>query len=58
MEFPERITVEVVPSAELSRLRAELQEAEQRSMDRFVSLRKLYIELLELCHDLKNYMEV
>lgn len=58
MEFPERIIVEVVPSTELERLRAEVAEAEQRSMDRFVSLRKLYIELLELCHDLKNYMEV
>lgn len=58
MEFPEKLTIELLPSAELAKLRAELAQVEQRSIERFNSLRKLYMELLELCHELKNYLEV
>lgn len=58
MEFPEKIVIELVPSAELEKLRAELRKVEQKSVERFDSLRKLYVELLDLCHDLKKYMEV
>ena len=58
MEFPDRVVIELVPSSELAKVRAELMAVDRRSQERYDALRKLYIELLDLCRELKNYLEV
>lgn len=57
MDFPGRITVEVVPSIELDKIRLELASTEQRVSEQVLALRKLYLELLDFCAELKKEME-
>lgn len=57
MPFPERITVEMIPSIELEKIRLELASAEKRMSEQIIALRKLYLEVLDRCADLKHEME-
>lgn len=57
MDFPGRITVEVVPSIELEKIRLELASTEQRVSEQVLALRKLYLELLDFCAEIKKEME-
>lgn len=55
--FPDRITVEMIPSIELEKLRIEFASKEQRLSDQVIALRKLYLEVLDRCADIKKEME-
>lgn len=54
MEFPEKIHVELVPSAELEKIRVEMAAIDARSEARSDASFKLYHEVISLIADLRT----
>ena len=57
MDFPEKIHVELIPSAELEKLRLEISAVDARGVSRHDATMKLYYEVLNVLADVKKHLE-